>query len=173
MTSCLVPVVACAALLLPQFASGLTQMQISRREPKDQLQTAAVPLWRAAAARAVNELKAILGENRSIAIQFDENTNTVFIRASEAKVREAKEILLQLDLRANLVRYFYEYRLKYVDAIKTANRVKSILGEACCNNVRPTADGHAILVSGGTEEQMQQVQQLLQRLDVEQRARPR
>ena len=65
------------------------------------------------------------------------------------------------------MRYLYVHEVKYADAVKTANRVKSILGEACCHNVHPTDDGKAIVVSGGTEEQLQAVKHLLQRLDVE------
>jgi type II secretory pathway component GspD/PulD (secretin) len=54
------------------------------------------------AGRAARRLAAILGKDSDATFVADEETNTVFIRASADRVRQAREIVRQIDVRTGL-----------------------------------------------------------------------
>jgi general secretion pathway protein D len=135
-----------------------------------QVATVPIQLKHISATRTAKKLTARLGQERAVTILADEESNTVFIRASADNVQQAKKIIRQLDVWRSTCSFIIP--LKHADASTTATALQAILALAALlgdeSDVHVTADQRAnSLVIAASEEAVQKLKLILRQLDEE------
>jgi type II secretory pathway component GspD/PulD (secretin) len=167
----------CIGELWCQFSSLLTEIQnlVPPQGPRHfvciRLKTVgAAGVAQRLTVRLSNNRKALwtpvvrLGSNLEFAIWTDADTNTLYIWASEKKLKQAKEIVQRLENEVYL-HYFIFVTLQHMDAAQTARMLKALLDDN---------DGGIIVIDDqrtngiiitGTATKVQLVRELLDWLD--------
>jgi type II secretory pathway component GspD/PulD (secretin) len=146
-----------------RLASLVQQVEEKCRESQAPRQLAVFRLKRIGAERMARKLKALLGEDPDIEYITDEPSNTLFLRASPDRIRQAREIIQRLDVPSPSCIYIIP--LRYMDATKAAEKLRALQTDEDEMHITADGRGNNILITA-SKERVRQAWEVLRRLDV-------